>query len=106
MIISGGMNIYATDIEAILQLNPELAQVAVIGAPSERWGETPVALVVLASGVTAEEDSLKLWSNERLGKHQRLAAVHIVDDLPRNHLGKVLKKQLKQELEAAGNRYP
>jgi long-chain acyl-CoA synthetase len=92
MIISGGFNIYPSDLEAVLAQHPAVAEVAVVGVPSERWGETPVAFVV---GNTSEEELLK-WANQRLGKTQRLAAVRVVDALPRSAIGKVLKRELRQ----------
>ncbi len=95
MILSGGQNIYPQDIEAILVQHPEVNDTAVIGLGSKRWGETPVALVVSASaGVDAA--GLKEWVNQRLGKQQRLADVILVEELPRNPNGKILKRELRK----------
>jgi acyl-CoA synthetase (AMP-forming)/AMP-acid ligase II len=94
MILSGGQNIYPQDIEAVLVEHPDVADVAVIGAPSRRWGETPVALVVLRNGGDSCEEIMH-WTNARLGKQQRLAAVLAVDELPRNPNGKILKRELR-----------
>lgn len=95
VIISGGFNVYATDLEAVLAVHPGVAEVAVIGVPSEKWGETPIALVVAQPGATLEADELRVWANERLGKTQRLAAVELRGQLPRNAIGKVLKRELR-----------
>src|SRR5438445_7466524 len=95
MIISGGFNIYPSDLEAVLGAHPEVADVAVVGVPSTEWGETPIAFVVpKAAAIDAE--SLLRWANVRLGKTQRLAAVWIVESLPRSPIGKVLKRELRQ----------
>jgi acyl-CoA synthetase (AMP-forming)/AMP-acid ligase II len=97
MILSGGQNIYPQDIEAVLARHEAVDDVAVIGAPSGRWGETPIALVVPVAGMTAAPDALLAWANERLGRQQRLADVLLVDELPRNPNGKILKRELRQE---------
>ena len=92
MIISGGFNIYPSDLEAVLRQHADVADAAVVGAPSAEWGETPVAFVV-SRGAGAEE--LRAFANARLGKTQRLAAVVLIDELPRSHIGKVLKRELR-----------
>lgn len=96
MILSGGQNIYPQDIEATLFEHPAVDDVAVIGLPSKRWGETPVALVV-PTGVDANPATILEWANKRLGKQQRLAEVILRDELPRNPNGKILKRELRVE---------
>ena len=95
MIISGGFNLYPSDLEAVLRGHPALEEAAVVGVPSERWGETPVAFVVPRQGCDLDGALLLAWANERLGKMQRLAAVEVVDALPRSAIGKVLKRELR-----------
>ena len=95
MIISGGFNIYPSDLEAVLAGHDEVAEAAVVGMPSEEWGETPVAFVVLKPNAAADAGALKAWTNSRVGKTQRLADVVIVDTLPRSAIGKVLKRELR-----------
>jgi long-chain acyl-CoA synthetase len=95
MIISGGFNIYPSDLEAILRAHPAVADAAVVGVPSLQWGETPVAFVVRAAGQTASADEIKSWANAQLGKTQRLADVQEVEELPRSAIGKVLKRELR-----------
>ena len=73
-------------------------EVAVVGMPSEEWGETPVGFVVLRNNGDAA--AILEWSNQRLGKTQRLAAIHAVDALPRSSIGKVLKRVLRQSITA------
>ncbi|MFN4004541.1 MAG: class I adenylate-forming enzyme family protein [Hylemonella sp.] len=96
LIISGGFNIYPSDLEAVLRTHPAVADVAVVGVPSERWGETPVAFVVRQPGQTIEAAALQQWANERLGKTQRLADLRYLPELPRSAIGKVLKRELRQ----------
>jgi acyl-CoA synthetase (AMP-forming)/AMP-acid ligase II len=95
MIISGGFNIYPSDLEAVLRQHPDVADVAVVGVPSKRWGETPVAFVVLQEGKTTAGEVIAGWMNERVGKTQRVAALEVVSALPRSPIGKVLKRELR-----------
>jgi acyl-CoA synthetase (AMP-forming)/AMP-acid ligase II len=95
MVISGGFNIYPSDLEAVLRQHPGVADAAVVGVPSAEWGESPVAWVVPAPGAP-EADALRAWANERLGKTQRLAGLRFIDELPRSEIGKVLKRQLRE----------
>ena len=96
MIISGGINIFASDIEEVFAKHPEVMDVAVIGVPHEIWGETPVALVIRRKGGSVQEEALKEWANPKLAKYQRVSRVKFVDTFPRNALGKVLKRQLRE----------
>ncbi|HMV75915.1 MAG TPA: class I adenylate-forming enzyme family protein, partial [Microthrixaceae bacterium] len=98
MILSGGQNVYPADVEAILFEHPGVAQCAVVGAPSRKWGETPVAFVVPAEDSGLAAPDLRDWLNARLARFQKVAAVHLVDDLPRNATGKVLKRELRAGL--------
>jgi len=95
MIISGGFNVYPTDLEAVLRTHPAVFDTAVVGVPSERWGETPVAFVVLREGVSIGSAKLMAWTNDKLGKTQRLSALELIDSLPRSAIGKVLKRSLR-----------
>lgn len=95
MIISGGLNIYANDLELVLLDDPDVTDAAVIGIPSEAWGETPLGLVVLRAEATRSADEILDHANARLGKSHRLSAVEIRDSLPRSTIGKILKKDLR-----------
>ncbi len=97
MIISGGFNIYPSDLEAQLREHPAVVEAAVVGVPSDQWGETPVAFVVLRPDAREDAEALRTWMNERVGKTQRLAALHVVDELPRSSIGKVLKRKLREQ---------
>ena len=96
MIISGGFNIYPSDLEAVLRGHAAVADVAVVGMPSEQWGETPVAFVVRRENDATTEDALLQWTNDQLGKTQRLARLHFIEELPRSAIGKVLKRELRE----------
>ena len=96
VIISGGFNIYPSDIEAELARHDAVLEAAVVGVPSERWGETPAAFVVLRQDAKIDGPALMDWVNARLGKTQRLSALTIVDSLPRSAIGKVLKRELRE----------
>ncbi len=97
MIISGGFNIYPSDLEVVIATHTDVADVAVVGVPSERWGETPVAFVVPNKGASPDPEALMQWSNARLGKTQRLSALRLVGELPRSPIGKILKRELRDE---------
>ena len=96
MIISGGFNVYAADIEVLLLKHPDVIDVAVIGVPSEQWGESPMALCVRRPGGTVTEEQIREWANGQLGKTQRLAAVEFRESLPRSTIGKIMKRELRE----------
>jgi acyl-CoA synthetase (AMP-forming)/AMP-acid ligase II len=97
VIISGGFNVYAIDLENILMQHPDVAEAAVIAAPSREWGETPVAFAVLRNETAT--DVVRQWANDRLGKSQRIAQVIAIDALPRSSIGKVLKRELRERFK-------
>jgi len=104
MIISGGFNIYPVDLESVLLGLPGVEEAAVIGMASERWGETPVGFVSGAKGVQLDTADLLAAANAQLGKTQRLSALHQIDEMPRSHIGKLLKTDLRaiaEQMEAA-----
>jgi long-chain acyl-CoA synthetase len=95
IIISGGFNIYPSDIEAELTRHEDVVEAAVVGAPSERWGETPVGFATLRTRASVDGAALLAWVNARLGKTQRLSELTIVESLPRSAIGKILKRELR-----------
>ena len=97
LIISGGFNVYPSDLEAVLAQHPDVADCAVIGMPSEAWGETPVGFYVPRTP-DADGAAILAWANARLGKTQRLSALHAAAELPRSAIGKVLKRTLRDQL--------
>lgn len=97
MIISGGLNVYPVDIEAVLLEHPQVEDAAVVGIPDERWGEVPVAFVIPKQAAQLDPEAVQAWTNERVSKHQRLKSVVVhAGDFPRNALGKVLKNELQK----------
>ncbi|MFD2396244.1 AMP-binding protein [Prauserella oleivorans] len=102
MIISGGENIYCAEVEDVLAGHPKIGEVALIGMPDEKWGETPLAVIAPrdpADPPTGEE--LEAWCTERLARYKRPRRMAIVPALPRNPSGKVLKTDLRAD-RAAG----
>jgi long-chain acyl-CoA synthetase len=95
IIISGGFNVYASDLESVFASHAGVAEVAVIGIPSERWGETPLALVVARPGSNVTAEELRDYGNARLGKMQRVSRVELREELPKNSIGKILKRELR-----------
>jgi len=104
MIISGGFNIYPSDLEAELDREADVLEAAVVGVPSERWGETPVGFVRLAA-CARDAESIRDAVNARLGKTQRLAALYAIAEMPRSHIGKLLKTELREWVAARGERF-
>lgn len=97
MIITGGFNVYPSDIEGVLCQHPAVAECAVVGVPSEQWGETPVAYVVARPGMQPAAEELREWLNTRVGKTQRVADLRLAERLPRSEIGKVLKRELREQ---------
>jgi len=100
MIISGGENIASSEVERVIYELPQVREVAVIGMPDERWGEKPVAVVVLADNAALELPDLTAHCRKRLAAFKVPKRLIIRDGLPRNPSGKVLKRVLRAELEA------
>jgi long-chain acyl-CoA synthetase len=101
MIISGGVNVYPKDIEEVVVKHPAVKEVAVFGIPSDKWGETPVAAVILKEADAITADELKDWVNERVGaKFQRLHEVMLLTDFPRSAAGKTLKRVMRESFWA------
>jgi len=101
MIISGGENIYPAEIENVLNGHPSVAQVGVIGVPHERWGETPLAVVVLKDGQSETEAGLIAYTRADLAHYKCPTRVVFSDNLPRNASGKLLKPEMRRIYGAA-----
>jgi fatty-acyl-CoA synthase len=108
MIISGGENIYCAEVENVLAAHPSIGEAAVIGRPDQRWGEVPVAVVALGpsgrSGLTLRE--LDEFLTDRLARYKHPKALEVVEALPRNPAGKVLKTDLRRRFGAASSADP
>ncbi len=96
MIISGGENIYPAEVENALNAHPAILEVAVIGVPHERWGETPKAIVVLRPDQRADEQELIAFARERLARYKCPTSFEFAAALPRNASGKLLKPELRR----------
>ena len=96
MIISGGENIYSPEIERVLAEHPSVMEVAIIGVPDDRWGETVKAVVSLKPDTEATEDELIAYCREHLAHYKCPKSVDILDALPRNPTGKILKRDLRK----------
>jgi long-chain acyl-CoA synthetase len=100
MIVSGGENVYPVEVEEALAQHPAVVEVAVIGVPDARWGETVKALVVPRPGVAPDPHDLVAFARERLAGYKLPRSIVFVDDLPRTPSGKVLKRELRQRYSA------
>ena len=97
LIITGGCNVFPRDIEEIIVQHPAVREAAVFGIPSEKWGETPMAAVVLNGPAAVTEDVLREWINERVdSKLQRVHSVVLMEDFPRSTAGKTLKRVMRE----------
>ena len=98
MIISGGVNVYPRDIEEVIVQHPQVREVAVFGIPDEKWGETPLAAVILREKGSITPSELKKWINEHVeARYQQVGDVAIMDDFPRSTAGKTLKRVMRDE---------
>ena len=96
VIISGGFNIFPIDLETELAKDPRVVEAAVVGIASDQWGETPVGFVVIKPGHEDELEDIRTIANARLGKTQRVSALYLIEELPRSHIGKLLKTDLRE----------
>jgi acyl-CoA synthetase (AMP-forming)/AMP-acid ligase II len=104
MIISGGVNIYPAEIEAVLHAHPQVMDVAVIGVPDEHWGESVKAVVQLRPGSTATVENLIAFCADRLASYKKPRSVDFVEELPRDAAGKLLKRTIREPYWAATGR--
>ncbi|RPH61801.1 MAG: AMP-dependent synthetase, partial [Burkholderiales bacterium] len=97
MIDSGGVKVYPRDIEDVAGRHPDVREVAVFGVPDDKWGEAPLAAIILRPGAEVDARALRDWINERVGaRYQRVSEVVIVADFPRSAAGKTLKRELRE----------
>ena len=96
MIVTGSENVYPAEIEAVLASHPDIVEIAVIGVPDARWGETVKACVVKRLGSTVTAEMLIDWCRDKLAGYKRPRTVDFIDALPRNASGKMLKRQLRE----------
>jgi acyl-CoA synthetase (AMP-forming)/AMP-acid ligase II len=103
MIISGGENIYPAEVEAAICDHPAVAEVAVIGTPSERWGEEVKAIVVARLGAAKDSAAIIAWARERVAAYKAPKSIDFVEVLPRNGAGKILRRELRAPYWGATN---
>ena len=96
MIVSGGENVYPAEVENVLMTHPDVADVAVIGVPDERWGEAVKAVVVPAAGTSPAQEELIAFARDLLAGYKLPKSVDFAAELPRNPSGKLLKRQLRE----------
>ena len=94
MIITGGLNVYPREIELVLESLPGVSQAAVVGVPSRRWGEEVTAFLVAVPGARIEVDQVSTAASVQLAAYKRPKSYRVVDDLPRNHMGKIVRSAL------------
>ena len=104
MIISGGENIYSPEIERVLAEHPAVMEVAIIGVPDDTWGESVKAVVALKPGASASEEELIDHCREHLARFKCPKSVDVVEALPRNPTGKILKRELRKPYWAGHDR--
>jgi long-chain acyl-CoA synthetase len=98
MVISGGANVYPREVEDVIRLHPQVADIAVVGIPDQEWGERVVAFIVPEAGSTVTDDALDTYCLTSMARYKRPKEYHVVSELPRNGAGKVLKTQLREQL--------
>lgn len=104
LIISGGVNVFPKDIEEVVVQHPAVREAAVFGIPSEKWGEAPVAAVLLKDSPAASAEELRDWINQRVAaRYQQVSQVIIMQDFPRSAAGKTLKRELREPFWAGQN---
>jgi len=98
MVITGGFNVYSTEVEQALMQHPAVQDCAVIGLPDEKWGERVTAIIQLRAGATVDKAEVTAFVKERIGSVKAPKQIEIWDDLPRSKVGKVLKSDLRSRL--------
>ena len=104
MVISGGENVYPAEVERVVAEHPAVAEVAVIGVPDETWGEAVKAIVVASPEAAVDEADLIAFCRQRLAGYKTPRSVDVVEALPRNSTGKILKRVLRQPYWAGRER--
>lgn len=99
MIITGGENVYPAEVEQVIVRHPAVREVAVIGRPDERWGERVVAVVVIEGSAAVDGVDLIGWTRERIAHYKAPREIVVVEEMPRNATGKILKRTLRQTLD-------
>ena len=96
MIVTGGENVYPAEVENAIFGHPDLADVAVIGVPDEKWGESVKAVVVARPGAPKDPASVIAWARERIAHYKAPKSVDFVEAIPRNITGKILRREMRK----------
>ena len=104
MIVSGGENVYPAEVENAIFGHPDVADVAVIGVPDEKWGESVKALIVVKEGTRPSAEDIIAWARERIAGYKCPKSVDYIDEMPRNPSGKILRKDLREPFWAGQER--
>jgi acyl-CoA synthetase (AMP-forming)/AMP-acid ligase II len=104
MVISGGVNIYPAEVEAVLHAHPDVMDVAVIGVPDDQWGESVKAIVQLRPGGTATAEALIAFTASRIAGYKKPRSIDFVEDMPRDAAGKLLKRKIRETYWATSGR--
>lgn len=104
LIITGGLNVYPSEVERVLATNPDVLEVAVIGYPDDRWGESVMACVVPRDRAAASHEALTAWLDGRIAGYKKPRRTVFVDELPKGSTNKVLKRELREKFWAGRGR--
>jgi long-chain acyl-CoA synthetase len=97
MIVSGSENVYPREVENVLYAHPGVAEVAVIGVPDERWGETVLAIIVSKPGAHVSSEDITAFCADRIAGYKKPRRIEFVTELPQNSIGKIDKKKLREK---------
>jgi acyl-CoA synthetase (AMP-forming)/AMP-acid ligase II len=100
MVITGGFNVYSTEVEQVVMQHPDVQDCAVVGLPDEKWGERVTVVVQVRAGAEVAPEDIRAFARERLGGVKAPKQVEIWPDLPRSKVGKVLKREIRDGLLA------
>ena len=100
LIISGGLNVYPAEVERVLREHPGVADVCVVGVADDRWGEVVAAAIVPNGKAPVDQAAIDAWSAEHMAGYKKPRRIAIVDDLPKGSTGKVLKREVRTQLES------
>ncbi|RSD29325.1 class I adenylate-forming enzyme family protein [Mesobacillus subterraneus] len=106
MIITGGENVYPLEVEHWLCSHPSIREAAVVGMPDDKWGEVVTAFIVLEEGVSFGEAEAKMHCRQKLGGYKVPKRIHVIDQMPKTHVGKIDKKELKETATGVSNQKP
>jgi fatty-acyl-CoA synthase len=102
LIVTGALNVYPSEVEKVIQNHPAVQEVAVIGVPSEKWGEEIKAVIVLKEGQKVGADEIIKFCEDKLAGFKKPKSIEFIEKLPRNPTGKILRRELKERFSKQG----